>query len=115
MEPMRVRRPKYPIPEPEPHKPKKKSKKSHNKAIEVIALVHEFTKGSGGMNTVKTHILDINERWHIDIRNYMIDIDRNTQEETERRGKGICISIEFIPELKAAIAEVEKFLDKSVE
>jgi len=115
MEPMRVRKPKYPQPEPEPEKPKKKTKKSHNEGIEVVAFIHEFVKGSGGMSKVKTHILEINERWHIDIRNYLSRIDPNTEEETEQRGKGICISIEFIPELKEAIAAVEKFLNKSVE
>lgn len=114
MEQMRVRKPKYPQPEPEePKKEKVAKKKQYKNELKSIALVHEFPKGSGGMSSVKTHIVDINERWYIDIRNYKI-YTKNGEDE-EFKGKGICLSIEFIPELKAAIAAVEKYLKETME
>lgn len=85
----------------------------YNKAIQDIAIVHSFDKTP--MSKVTTRLVDIKGKWYFDIRIYDTFINKTTNEEITRRKKGICLSIEFISEIRDAVAAVQNYIDMSVE
>lgn len=75
--------------------------------FEEVATVYDHDIGP--MRKLRARVTMINGKEYIDIRQVNVFVDRESGEDKERYGKGLCLHKDLLPELKEAIGYLDRY------